>query len=814
MLTQDDIQTAYADGPDAVAKLVADLQAKTQQQEQHIASLESALQIIAAQQDKLGRYEQQFAALSALLQGQMANGASAQAALLMPTLTATLPGATSIPQTLPTALRPTLRDRLHKPLMKSARFGDVSLARVLTLEWALFAIAVVVYAVTRLVQITSFPLYFFADEAIEVVLARDLIARGFRDAKGNVLPVFFDAYGFQVPLVSVYFHALSSSLFGVSPDVARMTSAIVTLSGAIAAGLIGKLVLKSRYWWSIILFLAVMPVWFLHSRTAFETASMVSLYTWFLLFYLLYRTRSPKFIFPALLFAALTFYSYGNGQIVIGASGILLLVSDLPYHIKHWRTNLLAVLFLGLMAVPYLRWRQDYPDVIVNQLRRVDSYWMRPIPLQDKLTTFAQKYWQDGISPDYWFNPNVAELSRHVLKGYPHLPVLGLPVLVLGLAWCLWRFRSAAHRAIVIAALAAPVGVALSGPGVTRSLMFVLPAAIFMTLGVELLLSWVGRVFGRDKAPKDAGASPAWLPRFASVVLAGILSIASISMLRDALTNGPLWFRDYGLYGVQWGAQRVFGELSQRLKQNPGDVYLLSPSWANGSDIFLRFFMPNETRVRIETVHPYVNYRQPNLSLNQVFVMTPEELNIATSSYKFKPFEPEGKILYPDGSDGFYFVRLAYADNVERVFDAEIAERRKPLTDTVTVNGEQWVIAHSRLDIGQIQNIFDGQKETLMRGQESNPLLIDITFPTPRKLSGVEMSFGAMDMELTANLYAQGNDAPTQFINTQKGLPPDPTVPWHFEKAVDNVTRIQIWVRDINQADRANIHVRELKFLN
>jgi len=97
------------------------------------------------------------------------------------------------------------------------------LARIGSLQWVLAGIAILVYAITRLGQITLFPLYFFADEAIEVVLARELIARGFRDEKGNLLPVFFNAYGFQVPLVTVYFHSLTSSLFGISPEVTRIT---------------------------------------------------------------------------------------------------------------------------------------------------------------------------------------------------------------------------------------------------------------------------------------------------------------------------------------------------------------------------------------------------------------------------------------------------------------------------------------------------------------------------------------------------------------------------------------------------------------
>jgi 4-amino-4-deoxy-L-arabinose transferase-like glycosyltransferase len=752
---------------DDTATLLAQLQAKVQQQEQQLAELKA--QVVALQQ--------------------------------APAATPALPAAA--PSTATPA--PTWQARLTHVL---GRFGK--------LEWVLAGIAILVYAISRFTQISSFPLYFFADEALEVVLAQELLQRGFRDEKGGLLPVFFNAYGFQVPLVSVYFHALTSSLFGNSSDVARLTSACVTLTAAIAAGLITKLILKLRYWWLVILVLAVTPVWFLHSRTAFETATMVSFYSWFLLFYLLYRYRSPNFIVPALLFAALTFYSYGNGQIVIGITGLLLLISDLPYHVKHWRTNLLGLGFLLLLAVPYLRWRQQFPEVIENQLRRVDSFMVRPGPWTEKLRIFLENYWRDGINVDYWFNPAVSENPRHLLKGYAHLPVLALPFYLIGIAWSLWHmafFRrsplAAAHRAIIIATLAAPVGVALTSPGVTRSLMFVLPAALFITLGIELVLVWLTRFLGG----KQHEANPAWLTPVASIALCAMLSAATLGMLRDALANGPLWYSDYGLYGVQWGAQRIFAEVKQRLKQNPDDIYLLTPNWANGTDVFLRFFVPNEPRVHMQTVDPYVLYLRTELNDNMVFMITPAERKLVESSGKFKPLQIEGHIAYPDGSDGFYFARLQYADNAPAVFQADLEERKRPITETVVVRGEALTIAHSKLDAGQLSDLFDNNPHTLMRGMEANPLLIDIAFPAPRKLAGLMLTTATMNMLLRAEVYVEGQNQPLLFTKEAKDLPPDPDVLWPMDGITGPVTRVVLQIQDLNRPEPTNIHIRELQFL-
>lgn len=94
-----------------------------------------------------------------------------------------------------------------------------------------------------------------------------------------------------------------------------------------------RTVFRARAWYLSVLVLAATPAWFLHSRTAFETAEMTAFYALFILCYLLYRTRSPGYIFPALVFAAAAFYSYSN-EAIIGVLALALAVVDVPYH---WR---------------------------------------------------------------------------------------------------------------------------------------------------------------------------------------------------------------------------------------------------------------------------------------------------------------------------------------------------------------------------------------------------------------------------------------------------------------------------------------------
>src|SRR6185503_14111143 len=110
-----------------------------------------------------------------------------------------------------------------------------------------------------------------------------------------------------------------------------------------------------------------------------------------------------------------------------------------------------------------------------------------------------------------------------------------LPFFLVGLGVCLWRVRSAPYRAVLLVALATPVGGAISEIGLLRVIAFVVPATIFSVLGLELLLS-------RVRAPR------VWA--MAACAVAVIFVAGSLWLLQFALSAGPYWYRDYGLYGM------------------------------------------------------------------------------------------------------------------------------------------------------------------------------------------------------------------------------------------------------------------------
>ena len=192
-----------------------------------------------------------------------------------------------------------LRTTLSNIITRISHFMPGDGSKTISLEEILFGLAILVYLSTRLIGLTQFPIYFFTDEAIQTIQAQDFIHNGFRNGDQDLFPTYF-VNGNQYNLsLSVYMQVIPYLIFGKSEEVTRGTAVFSTLIAAICIGLILKNIFKVKYWWAGTLLLSIAPAWFLHSRTAFETALMVSMYSGFIYFYLRLPVYPPKnFIWP------------------------------------------------------------------------------------------------------------------------------------------------------------------------------------------------------------------------------------------------------------------------------------------------------------------------------------------------------------------------------------------------------------------------------------------------------------------------------------------------------------------------------------
>ena len=589
----------------------------------------------------------------------------------------------------------------------------------------LFILGLALYLLTRFIALDKFPIYFFSDEAIQTMTARDLVARGLRDLDGSLFPVYFENGGQYNLSLSVWLQVLITWLPN-SVWLTRSLPALITLLFPLAGGLYLRDHLKARFWWLMPYLISAIPTWFLHSRTAFETVLGASLYCLFLFLYANYRQKDRRWLIPALAAGAMAFYSYSPLQLVVVLSGVYFLLVDWRYHFaepKSWQRGLTA---LVLMAAPYLFFRLTHAEAFSQHLRIVHSYWVGGLSLPEKFDTFFWR-WLKGLNPLYWYFPNELDLLRHLMKGYGHLPWLFLPFTLLGLWRCLRQWREPAWRAVLIALLVAPSGAALVDVAITRLLVVVVPLALLTALGVNEALVWLSAKLKDGRLPAKG--------------LALALAVAAGWMTRDAILNGPTWYSDYSLYGMQWGGQQVSEKIIEFKQAHPQAQLTLSPTWANNTDVIMRYFLGDPLPIEMGTLDAHNNYYLP-FEEGEVFILPPEELANLKENPKFAEIEVLDMLAYPDGNPGFYFVSLDYAPGAEAVFAAEMAERQKPQVEQLELLGREVDVTYPMLDIGQVADAFDGNRATLIRTFEANPLNLTLAFSDPVQLQAITVWLG------------------------------------------------------------------------
>lgn len=656
----------------------------------------------------------------------------------------------------------------------------------------LFWLGMVFYLLTRFIALDKFPIYFFSDEAIQTMSAFDLINRGFRDVQGNLFPLYFEN-GQQFNLsLSVWLQVLIAWL-PRSVWLTRGLPALISLVFPLSISFWVRDFFKSKHWWLVPLLISALPAWFLHSRTAFETSLGVSFYSLFLFFYLKYRLKNHRYLPLALLFGACAFYSYAPLQLVVVASGFALLLLDWRYHFEGKKSLLFGLLTLVLLASPYFFFHLSHQQALSTQLHLLRSYWLSNIPLLNKLGIFLGK-WLKGFNPLYWFFPNQTDLIRHQMKGLGHLPWFFLPFFLLGLWQCLKKWKEPAYRLALVALLVGPLGAAIADIAITRVLVMLVPFSLLIFLGLNQTLEFLHH----KKLLKNL---PAYLSGLA-------IAIFSIWMCWYAIVKGPLWYSEYGLYGLQWGGQQLSQKITEFKQDNPQTKLKLSPGWANNTDIIMRYFLGDPLPLEIGTIDEYDLYYQ-ELDPNQVFIITPDEYSWVKQNPKFDQIEVLDSLQWPDGQNGFYFIRLAYSPEAKQIFEVEYQQRRQPELSEFDLLGQRVSITYSRLDLGTIAHIFDGDNATPLRTFEANPLRINIDFPQPVNLQKVTAMVGAPATRLSVAISLAGSGQELTFSETVFSSEQVRPISVDF-RAAYQVSQLTISIESINEPEPTHVHLWEL----
>jgi hypothetical protein len=420
---------------------------------------------------------------------------------------------------------------------------------------------------------------------------------------------------------------------------------------------------------------------------------------------------------------------------------------------------------------------------------------MTDLPLLEKLQTTLGEYLR-GLDPLYWYLPNTQDLPRHTMHGYGHLLRYTLPLGLMGIGLALKNFRQPAYRVLLAAVLAAPSGAALVRLGITRALFMVVPMAILTALAAAEVLDWIHR---RSRFSKKALAAGAF----------SLLAAGSITMLYDALANGPLWSRNYSLAGMQYGARQIFGEIARYHEQDPGAHIVLSPSWANGTDVTARFFFDDPLPFDLGSAEGYYSTGRP-LERNMLFIMIPEEFENLPLN-RFSEVKVEKTLPYPDGQPGFYLVRLKYAEDIEKVIARDLEERHALDHAVVLLDGEKVNVAHTKLDMGDIERIFDRDPATLVRTWAVNPMRLELDFPQPREWKQVSFRVGGTATRIQLEIWMEGQEEPVA-IDRDVEEEPLPRVVVFEIPGGGRVVRVTAVISNTNDPPDGHVHVWEVTF--
>ncbi|HPW56775.1 MAG TPA: hypothetical protein PLP31_13670 [Thermoanaerobaculaceae bacterium] len=672
-------------------------------------------------------------------------------------------------------------------------------------ENALFALALALTLALLTYRVADFPIYFFCDEATPVNLAADLIENGFRASDGVLFPPYFQNVDKYSLSLNVYVHVLPVALFGRSVVVARVTSALIALLGAAAAGLALRAGFRSCLWWTAPLVLAAMPAFLLHGRTAFETVMSTAFLAVFLWAYLHYRLGAPRFLLLALAAGAATFYAYANGQGIAVFLAVALLLADAPYHARTLRARpglaASAALLALLLAAPYVRFRVLHPNAVEVHLKTLESAVTHSRrPASERVRTYLGNLVQ-GLSPTYWFLPNEVDLERHRMKGHGHAPAWLLPFAAAALVASLRRIRSPGSRTLLLAVPAVVFSPAIAGIEITRVLAMVVPIALLSVLGMDLLAGLARRLLpwrGTTRAT-------------AAVAIAGLAGWCTW-LLGDALGNGPSWFPNaYGLYSLQYGQRQVFGAIRKELLADPDVRVGLSPNWTNNGDAFKAFFLEPDLAGRVSFLDlegMRASHAAPPEDALVVLMQVEREELARDPRFQLDP--PSLVLPYPDGRPGFAFLRMRLTEVGKAAMVKTEAERALPVDGTVQIGGEEVAVRYSRLDMGAIQELFDGEPETLVRTADADPFLVELAFLAPRRCAGVVVRLWWTCYDVTVTALPAGGGAPLTVRREVRAVDPDPVLTVRLPSAVP-LEKLRLEISN-HEGDR-HVHVREVELL-
>jgi hypothetical protein len=133
------------------------------------------------------------------------------------------------------------------------------------------------------------------------------------------------------------------------------------------------------------------------------------------------------------------------------------------------------------------------------------------------------------------------------------------------------------------------------------------------------------------------------------------------------------------------------------------------------------------------------------------------------------------------------------------------------LVDNVAViDGRSVPVRHSRLDLGGMSALFDGDTSTLIRGLDANPLVFEWHFPTPQGIGTIVIDGWSQQIDLAATLTAPDGTT-TRYTGTYRDQPHNPHIDWTLPDGPHTMSVLRLEIKNAGEGEISKVHVREIK---
>jgi hypothetical protein len=359
-----------------------------------------------------------------------------------------------------------------------------------------FAAVSLLLVLLHLVALDSSPPGLYNDEASIGYNAWAVAHHGV-DEHGARLPLFFEAFGEYKNPVYIYALAPFTWVLPLTPYVVRLPAALFGLLACAAAAMLAWQVTRSRLVTMLTLGTAGVTPWLAQeSRLGFEVISGVAL----LMVALWFLARAVDgdstrwFVWSGVMlalsvFAYTTLRAFGVGMVVVLAAA---LATPGSRRLARWAWCLLPVAAAYVVLLVY---GVRNPGVLTARYNLIGIGYDNP-----GVATLAWRFLTNYAT--YWGFPFLATHGdaniRHNTGFGGELLVATLPVMVLGAAICVRRFREDRFcRVLVLGALLAPAPAAVTAEGTPHSLRAVLMLPFLLAFSVYGWQALAGVLRGR-----------------------------------------------------------------------------------------------------------------------------------------------------------------------------------------------------------------------------------------------------------------------------------------------------------------------------